>query len=117
MTGLKLPFWGLSFVEFWCWGLIFGGQGGAGPPGPPLDPPLVVFEPNLNALYEGEQGSFVGGVSTASSSVIGSTYMRGVRYSYEGRVLLTMNQGIFSQLLTYIHRRKVILRIPNVAPN
>ena len=39
MTGLKLPFWGLSFVEFWCWGLIFGGQGG---PGPPLDPPLRV---------------------------------------------------------------------------
>ena len=24
VTGLKLPFWGLSFVEFWCWGLIFG---------------------------------------------------------------------------------------------
>ena len=36
VTGLKLPFWGLSFVEFWCWGLIFGGWGGgAGPPGPP----------------------------------------------------------------------------------
>ena len=28
VTGLKLPFWGLSFVEFWCWGLIFGGRGG-----------------------------------------------------------------------------------------
>ena len=42
VTGLKLPFWGLSFVEFWCWGLIFGGQGGGGPGprGPPLDPPL-----------------------------------------------------------------------------
>ena len=39
MTGLKLPFWGLSFVEFWCWGLIFGGQGG---PGAPLDPPLQI---------------------------------------------------------------------------
>ena len=37
VTGLKLPFWGLSFVEFWCWGLIFGGRGGggAGPLGPP----------------------------------------------------------------------------------
>ena len=35
VTGLKLPFRGLSFVEFWCWGLIFGGQGGPGPPGPP----------------------------------------------------------------------------------
>ena len=35
VTGLKLPFWGLSFVEFWCWGLIFGGQEGPGPPGPP----------------------------------------------------------------------------------
>ena len=36
MTGLKLPFWGLSFVEFWCWGLIFGGRGGgARAPGPP----------------------------------------------------------------------------------
>ena len=25
--------------QFWCWGLIFGGQGGARDPGPP-DPPL-----------------------------------------------------------------------------
>ena len=41
VTGLKLPFWGLSFVEFWCWGLIFGGQGGPGPLGPHLDPPLA----------------------------------------------------------------------------
>ena len=40
VTGLKLPFWGLSFVEFWCWGLIFGGRGG---PGPPLDPPLQLL--------------------------------------------------------------------------
>ena len=22
--------------QFWCWGLIFGGQGGPGPPDPPL---------------------------------------------------------------------------------
>ena len=36
VTGLKLPFWGLSFVEFWCWGLIFGGQGGG--PGPRVPP-------------------------------------------------------------------------------
>ena len=56
MTGLKLPFWGLSFVEFWCWGLIFGGQGGPGPLGPPLDPPLnLVYSKNtirerLNSL-------------------------------------------------------------------
>ena len=28
-----MPFWGLNFVEFWCWGLIFGGQGGPPPPG------------------------------------------------------------------------------------
>ena len=35
MTSLKLPFWGLSFVEFWCWGLIFGGRGGARAPGAP----------------------------------------------------------------------------------
>ena len=42
VTGLKLPFWGLNFVEFWCWGLIFGDRGGgAGPRGLPLDPPLI----------------------------------------------------------------------------
>ena len=35
VTGLKLPFWGLSFVEFWCWGLIFGGRGGAQAPRAP----------------------------------------------------------------------------------
>ena len=40
VTGLKLPFWGLSFVEFWCWGLIFGGRGGGlGPRGPPGSAP------------------------------------------------------------------------------
>ena len=38
VTGLKLPFWGLSFVEFWCWGLIFGGQGG-----PPWIRPCCCF--------------------------------------------------------------------------
>ena len=35
ILGLKLPFWGLNFVEFWCWGLIFGGQGGPRLPGSP----------------------------------------------------------------------------------
>ena len=35
ILGPKLPFWGLNFVDFWCWGLIFGGQGGQGPQGPP----------------------------------------------------------------------------------
>ena len=43
VTGLKLPFWGLSFVEFWCWGLIFGGQGGPGPRGPPGSTPVYVY--------------------------------------------------------------------------
>ena len=42
VTGLKLPFWGLSFVEFWCWGLIFGGQGGPGPRGPPGSAPAFI---------------------------------------------------------------------------
>ena len=46
VTGLKLPFWGLSFVEFWCWGLIFGGQGGPGPQAP-LDPPLHALFYNI----------------------------------------------------------------------
>ena len=53
VTGLKLPFWGLSFVEFWCWGLIFGGQGGG--PGPRAPPPgsapAITFHFFLNALY------------------------------------------------------------------
>ena len=38
ILGPKTAILGLNFVEFWCWGLIFGGQGG---PGPPLDPPLL----------------------------------------------------------------------------
>ena len=49
VTGLKLPFWGLSFVEFWCWGLIFGGQGGPGPPGPPPGS-APAFILNLNKM-------------------------------------------------------------------
>ena len=42
VTSLKLPFWGLSFVEFWCWGLIFSGQGGLGPWGPPGSTPVMI---------------------------------------------------------------------------
>ena len=40
--GLKLPFWGLNFVGFWCWGRIFGGQGGPGPRAPPGSAPEAV---------------------------------------------------------------------------
>ena len=43
VTGLKLPFWGLSFVEFWCWGLIFGGRGGQAPGAPPGSAPEQCF--------------------------------------------------------------------------
>ena len=44
VTGLKLPFWGLSFVEFWCWGLIFGGQGGRAPGPPPGSAPEALSD-------------------------------------------------------------------------
>ena len=35
---------GASFVEFWCWGLIFGGRGGGGPGprGPPGSAPVMI---------------------------------------------------------------------------
>ena len=39
ILGPKTAILGLNFAEFWCWGLIFGGQGGPGPQGP-LDLPL-----------------------------------------------------------------------------
>ena len=55
MTGLKLPFWGLSFVEFWCWGLIFGGQGGPGPlgcPGPTPETHILVEENQVLLLID-----------------------------------------------------------------
>ena len=35
ILGPKTAILGPQFVEFWCWGLIFGGQGGPGPVGPP----------------------------------------------------------------------------------
>ena len=50
---------------------------------------MVVKESNQNVSPQGEKGSFIGGASSAPSSAIGRTYMRGPRYSYEGRVLLT----------------------------
>ena len=51
VTGLKLPFWGLSFVEFWCWGLIFGGQGGARAPGaPPWIRPCMTWDHKSHIL-------------------------------------------------------------------
>ena len=43
VTGLKLPFWGLSFVEFLVLGPHFWWSGG-GPGPPPLDPPLVSLQ-------------------------------------------------------------------------
>ena len=57
---------------------------------------MIVVEPNQNASLQGEQGSAIGGVSTPSNVAIGSTYMRGVRYSNEGRVLLTLYKPIGS---------------------
>ena len=41
----KTAILGPQFVEFWCWGLIFGG-GGPGPPGPPGSTPVNGFPPN-----------------------------------------------------------------------
>ena len=51
---------------------------------------MVAVKPNQNVLPEGEQGSFIVGAYTASSSAIGYTYMRGAWYWYESRVLLTI---------------------------
>ena len=31
ILGPKTAILGPQFVEFWCWGLIFGGRGGPGP--------------------------------------------------------------------------------------
>ena len=53
VTGLKLPFWGLSFVEFWCWGLIFGGQGGSPGPGAPHPGSAPgLFKPGLSEMKD-----------------------------------------------------------------
>ena len=50
VTGLKLPFWGLSFVEFLVLGPHFWWSGGdPGPRGPPLDPPLLLTEISFNS--------------------------------------------------------------------
>ena len=46
--------------------------------------------PPGSANAEGDQGSFIGGVSTAPSLAIGYTYTRDARYLYEGHVLLTI---------------------------
>ena len=40
ILGPKLPFWGFNFVDFWCWGLIFCGQGGLDPQAPPESAPV-----------------------------------------------------------------------------
>ena len=52
--------------------------------------PMAVAEPNQNALPQGKEGSFIGGVSTMSSSAFGCTYTGGAQYSYEDRVLFTV---------------------------
>ena len=41
-----------------------------------------------------QAGSFIGGVSIASSSAVGSTHIRGARYWYEGRVLLALGSPL-----------------------
>ena len=51
---------------------------------------MVVVKPNQNALFKSEQGSYIGGVSTASSLAIGFTYMRGARYLSEGCVFVLL---------------------------
>ena len=53
-------------------------------------------------------GSFVGGVSTASNSVIGFMYTKGTRHSFKGRVLLTLTlkkqplKGISDHVLLFL---------------
>ena len=42
---------------------------------------MVVGGPSQNVSPEGEQGSFIAGVSTAPGSAIGYTYKRDARYS------------------------------------
>ena len=39
ILGPKTAILGPQFGEFWCWGLILGGQGGPGPLGPPGSTP------------------------------------------------------------------------------
>ena len=38
ILGPKTAIPGLNFVEFWCWGLIFGGRGGPDPRPPWICP-------------------------------------------------------------------------------
>ena len=52
-----------------------------------------------------QAGSYIGGVSTASSLAIGSTYTRGARYSYVDRVLLTMlSKMVLSKSRLYVYQ-------------
>ena len=49
VTGLKLPFWGLSFVEFLVLGPHFWWSGGGpGPPGPPPGSAPAINVQNVN---------------------------------------------------------------------
>ena len=59
---------------------------------------MVVVEPNQNALPQGTRGSFMGGVSTAASLVIGYMYKKGARYAYEGHTPYTINPMLKSRV-------------------
>ena len=54
---------------------------------------MVGLKPNQNALPEGKQGSFMGGVFTASSSAIGCTYTRGAHHDTRTVMLLHYGSG------------------------
>ena len=56
ILGPKTAILGPQFVEFWCWGLIFGGRGG-GPQGPPGSAPGILSRKqcivNLDCRHHG----------------------------------------------------------------
>ena len=59
ILGPKTAILGPQFVEFWCWGLIFGGQGGPGPQAPPGSAP----ECNEVCISETSRGKYTNSVS------------------------------------------------------
>ena len=73
------------------------------------------LEPNQNALPKGKQGSFIEGVSTASSLAIGYAYTRGTQCSYEGACTACTpysraNRKMFvSNAATSLHNKGLIL--------
>ena len=98
ILGPKTAILGLNFVEFWCWGLIFGGRGGPGPRAPPGSAPedisalqfiCTILSSRCNCRYSQNVFMYKYGIITDAMLNIYETHVNKLSRSFKQRDIMT----------------------------